>query len=84
MRVPGALDPFEVGVRAVLGQQVTVAGATTLAGRLVEAYGAPVAGLAAARPHAPLPGRRDARATPNLTEIGLPAARAHALRGVRR
>ena len=33
LRVPGAIDPFEVGVRAVLGQQVSVAGATRLAGR---------------------------------------------------
>lgn len=39
LRVPGAWDPFELAVRAVLGQQVTVRGATTLAGRLVEACG---------------------------------------------
>ena len=39
LRVPGAWDPFEIGVRAILGQQVTVAGARTLAGRLVAAYG---------------------------------------------
>lgn len=38
-RVPGAWDPFEVSVRAILGQQVSVKGATTLSGRLVEAYG---------------------------------------------
>jgi AraC family transcriptional regulator of adaptative response / DNA-3-methyladenine glycosylase II len=35
LRVPGAWDPFEVAVRAVLGQQISVAGARTLAGRLV-------------------------------------------------
>ncbi|MFN3296578.1 DNA-3-methyladenine glycosylase 2 family protein [Caldimonas sp.] len=39
MRLPGALDPFELAVRAVLGQQVTVAAARTLATRLVDAYG---------------------------------------------
>ena len=39
IRVPGAFDGFELTVRAVLGQQITVAGATTLAGRLVERYG---------------------------------------------
>jgi AraC family transcriptional regulator of adaptative response / DNA-3-methyladenine glycosylase II len=39
LRVPGGWDGFEVGVRAVLGQQVSVAGATTLAGRLVDAFG---------------------------------------------
>ncbi|HOX25469.1 MAG TPA: AlkA N-terminal domain-containing protein [Candidatus Krumholzibacteria bacterium] len=39
LRLPGAWDRFELAVRAVLGQQVTVQGATTLAGRLVAAYG---------------------------------------------
>jgi AraC family transcriptional regulator of adaptative response / DNA-3-methyladenine glycosylase II len=39
LRIPGAWDGFEMAVRAVLGQQVTVKGATTLAGRLVEAFG---------------------------------------------
>jgi len=39
LRVPGAFDGFELAVRAILGQQVTVAGATRLCGRLVEAYG---------------------------------------------
>lgn len=42
MRVPGVWDPFELAVRAILGQQVTVAAATTLAGRLVEAHGTAV------------------------------------------
>ncbi|TAJ20053.1 MAG: helix-turn-helix domain-containing protein, partial [Dehalococcoidia bacterium] len=42
LRVPGAWDPFETAVRVLLGQQVSVAGATTLAGRLVEALGTPV------------------------------------------
>ena len=41
-RVPGTLDGFELAVRAVLGQQVTVAAAHTLAGRLVARYGAAV------------------------------------------
>ncbi len=39
LRVPGAFDGFELAVRAVLGQQITVSGATTLAGRLAEAFG---------------------------------------------
>src|SRR5207248_9104099 len=42
-RVPGAADSFEIAVRAVLGQQVSVAGARTLAGRFVTAYGEPLA-----------------------------------------
>lgn len=43
-RVPGCWDPFELCVRAILGQQVTVAGATTLAGRIVQKYGEPFDG----------------------------------------
>lgn len=41
LRIPGGWDGFEVAVRAVLGQQVSVAGATTLARRLVERFGEP-------------------------------------------
>jgi len=41
--VPGTPDGFELAVRAVLGQQVTVAAARTLAQRLVERFGEPVA-----------------------------------------
>ncbi len=39
IRVPGAWDGFELAVRAVLGQQVTVRGASTLAGRIAAAHG---------------------------------------------
>lgn len=42
MRVPGAFDGFEAATRAVLGQQITVTGARTLAGRLAERFGASV------------------------------------------
>lgn len=42
LRVPGAFDGFELAVRAVLGQQVSVKAATTLAARLVTAFGEPV------------------------------------------
>jgi len=42
LRVPGTLDGFELAVRAVLGQQITVAAARTLAERLVRQFGAPV------------------------------------------
>lgn len=41
-RIPGGLDPFELAVRAVLGQQVTVQAATTLAQRLVDMIGEPI------------------------------------------
>lgn len=56
IRVPGAFDGFELAVRAVLGQQVSVRAAHTLAGRLVERFGAhvptPHAGLDRAFPEA--------------------------------
>jgi AraC family transcriptional regulator of adaptative response / DNA-3-methyladenine glycosylase II len=41
-RVPGAVDGSELAVRAVLGQQISVAGARTLAGRLTATLGAPL------------------------------------------
>ncbi|MFN8234091.1 MAG: AlkA N-terminal domain-containing protein [Actinomycetota bacterium] len=42
IRVPGAIDGYELAVRAVLGQQVTVRGARTLAGRIVRLAGMPI------------------------------------------
>jgi AraC family transcriptional regulator, regulatory protein of adaptative response / DNA-3-methyladenine glycosylase II len=42
LRVPGCVDGFELAVRAVLGQQITVAAARTLAQRLVDRFGSPV------------------------------------------
>lgn len=42
LRVPGACDGFEVAVRAVLGQQITVSAARTLAGRMAAAFGTAV------------------------------------------
>ena len=46
LRPVGAWDPLEVGVRAIIGQQVSVAGASTIAGRLVQRLGTRVPGLA--------------------------------------
>jgi AraC family transcriptional regulator of adaptative response / DNA-3-methyladenine glycosylase II len=43
LRLPGAIHGFEQAVRAVLGQQVSVAAATTLAGRIASTHGSPVA-----------------------------------------
>ncbi|MEL4178937.1 AlkA N-terminal domain-containing protein [Roseateles sp. PN1] len=42
LRLPGCLDRFELAVRAVLGQQITVAAARTLAQRFVQAFGRPL------------------------------------------
>lgn len=41
-RLPGCFEPFEMSVRAILGQQITVKAASTLAGRLVKNMGHPV------------------------------------------
>ena len=81
LRVPGALDPFEVAVRAVLGQQVSVAGATRLAGRLVEAHGTPVPGIAPLGLTHLFPDPRTL-AKADLTGVGLPRARAAAINGL--
>ena len=51
LRVPGAVDGAELAVRAILGQQVSVVGAATLAGRLVARYGEPLAEPVAVGPH---------------------------------
>lgn len=68
LRVPGGFDGFEMAVRAILGQQVSVAGASTLAGRLAKRFGTrmetPVAGLSFLFP----PSQRIAQAT--VREIG--------------
>jgi AraC family transcriptional regulator of adaptative response / DNA-3-methyladenine glycosylase II len=42
IRTPGAWDPFELTVRAILGQQISVAAATTIAGRVAARWGTPV------------------------------------------
>ncbi|MDX2167778.1 MAG: AlkA N-terminal domain-containing protein [Deltaproteobacteria bacterium] len=79
LRVPGAWDPFEIAVRAVVGQQVTVRGATTLMGRLVERCGAPLAGIDGLTHRFPTPA---ALAAADLTGIGMPSARVAALQGL--
>ena len=42
LRVPGAFDGFELAVRAILGQRISVRAATTLAGRLAGRFGEPI------------------------------------------
>lgn len=80
LRVPGAWDPFEIAVRAILGQQVTVRGATTLAGRLAERFGERVTAADPALTR--LFPARAALARASIEEIaavGLPRSRAEAL-----
>lgn len=78
LRVPGAWDGFELAVRAVLGQQVSVRAATTFAGRLVRACGdALPAGQAGLTHLYPTPERL---ATADLSGVGLTRARQETLR----
>jgi AraC family transcriptional regulator of adaptative response / DNA-3-methyladenine glycosylase II len=82
LRLPGTWDPFELAVRAVLGQQVTVRGATTLAGRLARAFGRPAPAAAVARGLSYLFPTPSALAEADLERIGLPRVRAATIRGL--
>lgn len=79
LRVPGAFDAFEMAVRALLGQQVSVRAATTLAGRLVQAFGDPLDDGAFAFP---LPARLADAPVDAIARIGLPRQRAESLRAL--
>lgn len=84
LRVPGAFDVFEIGVRAVVGQQVSVAAAITLAGRLADQFGAHIVdarnpSLTRAFPTAE---RLASASERDLASIGLTSARARTLRGL--
>ncbi|WP_369916249.1 DNA-3-methyladenine glycosylase 2 family protein [Xanthomonas sp. NCPPB 3005] len=80
LRVPGGWDGFEVAVRAVLGQQVSVAGAATLAARLVERHGAQRPGQPSGLDRA-FPAPQDLLDAP-LEAIGLPRSRAATIRAL--
>lgn len=81
LRVPGAFDAFELAVRAVLGQQVTVVGATTLAGRLVRAFGMPIeTPFAGVTHHFPAAERLAKTPVGDIAAIGMPAARGETIR----
>jgi AraC family transcriptional regulator, regulatory protein of adaptative response / DNA-3-methyladenine glycosylase II len=80
LRVPGAFDGFELAVRAVLGQQVTVKAARTLAGRLVRAFGEPVATPFPALDAAfPAPEKVARLEVSSIAELGVVAARARSI-----
>ncbi len=83
LRVPGAFDAFELAVRAVLGQQISVRGATTLAGRLVARFGDPLPAPDGTLTHRfPSPAVLAAAGERRVAAIGLPAARAATLVGL--
>lgn len=84
LRSPGHVDPAELAVRAVLGQQVSVRAARTLAGRLVERFGEPLA------PGLEVPGgglthvfpSPDVLAAADPAGFSIPVARGRALAGL--
>ena len=84
LRVPGAWDGFELAMKAMLGQQITVSGARLLIGRLVEAHGQRLRprnggaepGLSAVFPTS------ERVANADLTRLGMPRARAEAISGM--
>ncbi len=84
LRVPGAWDGFELAVRAILGQQVSVAAATTLSGRLATAlgqpvdFGTPIVGLTHIFP------TPEVIANADLSGLGITQARINAIVGLAR
>jgi AraC family transcriptional regulator of adaptative response / DNA-3-methyladenine glycosylase II len=76
-RVPGHVDPHELAVRAVLGQQISLPAAATLAGRLTRRYGEPLGWQAGELTHTFPSAAALAAARPE--ELGMPASRARAL-----
>lgn len=72
-RVPGSVDAAEIAFRAVLGQQVSVKGARTLAGRLVALAGKPLTAPDGSLTHV-FPSA-DTLAGVDLSALGMPAAR---------
>lgn len=81
LRLPGCWNGFELAVRAILGQQVSVKGASTLAGRLVSTSGEPFPAAGGITHIFPTP---QVLAAANFPGIGLPGARAETIRALAR
>jgi AraC family transcriptional regulator of adaptative response / DNA-3-methyladenine glycosylase II len=79
-RVPGHVDPDEIAFRAVLGQQVSLAGAATLAGKLVADYGEPLRTPLGSVTH--LFPRAGALANADPKRLPMPASRRRAVIGL--
>jgi len=85
LRVPGAFDSFELAMRAILGQQVSVRGASTLAGRFAERFGEAIeTPLACLNRIAPTADSLSTVRSSILAGLGLPSARAESLRNLAR
>ncbi len=83
LRVPGAFDGFELSVRAILGQRVSVKAATTLAGRLASSFGEPIeTPFPGLNRLSPSPQRLADAADSELTSLGISRPRAASIRAV--
>jgi AraC family transcriptional regulator of adaptative response / DNA-3-methyladenine glycosylase II len=77
LRVPGAFDGFETALRAILGQQITVKAATTVGGRLAEAFGEKIATpFPELRRLTPRPERLAKTQVGEIAKLGIISARA--------
>ncbi len=87
-RLPGCFDPFEMAVRAILGQQITVKAAGTLAGRIAKTFGTPVDtgidGLTHAFPSAHDLAALEGEISGHLGPLGVTRARANTIRELAR
>jgi AraC family transcriptional regulator, regulatory protein of adaptative response / DNA-3-methyladenine glycosylase II len=81
LRVAGCWNGFELATRAILGQQITVKGATELTGRLVKAFGRPLPAGANVTYLFPTP---ETLGDADIARIGLPKARAETIRALGR
>jgi AraC family transcriptional regulator of adaptative response / DNA-3-methyladenine glycosylase II len=80
LRVPGAFDGFELAVRAILGQQVTVRAATTIAGRFASAFGNAIETPHAALTHlSPSAKRVSAASVDEIASLGIIQTRARSI-----
>lgn len=80
LRVIGGWDRFETAVRVIVGQQVSVAGATTVTGRIVARHGRPLPGAALGLTHLfPTP---DALVSLDPDGLGMPGSRAATIRAL--
>jgi AraC family transcriptional regulator of adaptative response / DNA-3-methyladenine glycosylase II len=83
LRLPGTFDGFEAAVRAILGQQITVRAAHTIAGRFAAAFGEPIPSPhVALRCVFPSVERVAALAPSDIAELGIVSARAKAIIGI--
>ncbi len=85
LRVPGAFDPFEMSIRAVLGQQITVKAATTMAGRFAEAFGKKIeTPFPELTRLTPLPEHVAQASVSDIARLGIVSARAKTILGLAR